>query len=70
MLEQEAQRTRLRKLEEVIQKHVLRWQCPTCGRMMEHLVLHNTITPLLCQSRTCQQRFQIKGDEVFVTELL
>jgi rubrerythrin len=70
MLEQEERQTRFRKLEEVTQKHLLRWQCPRCGYVMEYPVLRNTTTPLTCQARTCHQRFQIKEEEVFVAEPL
>ena len=61
---------RFRKLQQVTHKHLVRWQCPTCGCTIEHLVLPNAITPLMCPARGCHQGFQIKGDEVFVAEPL
>ena len=63
-------RLRFRKLEQVTQKHYVRWQCPSCGCEIEHLTQPNAITPLMCPARGCQQGFQIKGDEVFVAESL
>jgi hypothetical protein len=56
------------KLEQVTHQHFVCWQCPSCGGEIEQLVLPNTITPLTCPARGCQQGFQIKGDEVFVAE--
>lgn len=72
MFEQERiiTRFRFRKLEQVTHKHLVRWQCPTCGCEIEHLVQPNTITPLTCPARWCHQGFQIKADEVFVADPL
>jgi hypothetical protein len=72
MFEQETNipRFRFRKLEQVTHTHLVHWQCPTCGCEIEQPVLPNTITPLTCPARGCQQGFQLKGDEVFVAEPL
>ena len=64
--DQKAGRTWLRKLDDVTHLHLLRWQCPTCGYLMEHLVRLNAITTKACHS--CNTEFQITGEKVFVVE--